>query len=80
MRQTITNMLGTLPPQFFDVSVSTIGENLAQMMYSVMMTGYMFRNAQTNVWGASVSHRAQDKHGSAAQPRSGRPQHRAGMV
>jgi len=49
MRQTITNMLGTLPPQFFDVSVSTIGENLAQMMYSVMMTGYMFRNAQYRI-------------------------------
>jgi hypothetical protein len=46
MRQTVTNMLGTLPPQFFDIHVSTIAENLAQLMYSVMMTGYMFRNAQ----------------------------------
>lgn len=46
MRQTVTNMLGTLPPQFFAVTVSTVAENLAQLMYSVMMTGYMFRNAQ----------------------------------
>ncbi|KAG6549309.1 hypothetical protein Mapa_009295 [Marchantia paleacea] len=46
MRQTVTNMLGTLPPQFFEISVSTVAENLAQLMYSVMMTGYMFRNAQ----------------------------------
>ncbi|KAG0582919.1 hypothetical protein KC19_3G095400 [Ceratodon purpureus] len=46
MRQTVTSMLGTLPPQFFDIHVSTIAENLAQLMYSVMMTGYMFRNAQ----------------------------------
>ncbi|GBG72981.1 hypothetical protein CBR_g12699 [Chara braunii] len=46
MRQTVTNMLGTLPPQFFEVTVSTVGENLAQLMYSVMMTGYMFRNAE----------------------------------
>lgn len=46
MRQTVTNMLGTLPPQFFQVTVSTVGENLAQLMYSVMMSGYMFRNAQ----------------------------------
>jgi len=45
MRQTITNMLGTLPPQFFDVSISARGENMAQLMYSVLMTGYMFRNA-----------------------------------
>lgn len=75
MRHTITNMLGSLPPQFFDVKVSTVGsclcwdpmffrsehlamrynlcafviqmgENLSQLMYSVMMTGYMIRNAE----------------------------------
>ncbi|KAL3641086.1 hypothetical protein CASFOL_016054 [Castilleja foliolosa] len=46
MRQTVTNMIGTLPPQFFAVTVSTVAENLAQLMYSVLMTGYMFRNAQ----------------------------------
>ncbi|GMH33265.1 hypothetical protein BSKO_01099 [Bryopsis sp. KO-2023] len=46
MRHTITNMLGSLPPQFFDVRISTMGENLSQLMYSVMMTGYMFKNAQ----------------------------------
>ncbi|GMY28112.1 DUF760 domain-containing [Fagus crenata] len=46
MRQTVTNMIGTLPPQFFTVTVTTVAENLAQLMYSVMMTGYMFKNAQ----------------------------------
>ncbi|PRQ27332.1 hypothetical protein RchiOBHm_Chr6g0304221 [Rosa chinensis] len=46
MRQTVTNMIGTLPPQFFTVTVSTVAENLAQLMYSIMMTGYMFQNAQ----------------------------------
>ncbi|XP_062165547.1 uncharacterized protein LOC133872057 isoform X1 [Alnus glutinosa] len=46
MRQTVTNMIGTLPPQFFAVTVSTVAENIAQLMYSVMMTGYMFKNAQ----------------------------------
>ncbi|TKY75315.1 hypothetical protein E2542_SST04082 [Spatholobus suberectus] len=46
MRQTVTNMIGTLPPQFFAVTINTVAENLAQLMYSVMMTGYMFRNAQ----------------------------------
>ncbi|KAI3724617.1 hypothetical protein L2E82_36400 [Cichorium intybus] len=45
-RQTVTNMIGTLPPQFFAVTVTTVAENLAQLMYSVLMTGYMFRNAQ----------------------------------
>lgn len=42
---TVANMLGTLPPQFFAVTVSASGENMAQLMYSVLMTGYMFRNA-----------------------------------
>jgi hypothetical protein len=31
----------------FDRLLSTqVAENLAQLMYSVLMTGYMFRNAQ----------------------------------
>ena len=47
MRETIARMLGTLPPQFFQVTVSTRScDDLAQLFYSVMMTGYMFRNAQ----------------------------------
>ncbi|KFK32935.1 hypothetical protein AALP_AA6G308300 [Arabis alpina] len=46
MRQTVSNMIGTLPPQFFAVTVTTVAENLAQLMMSVLMTGYMFRNAQ----------------------------------
>ncbi|KAK1273899.1 hypothetical protein QJS04_geneDACA009734 [Acorus gramineus] len=46
MRQTVTNMIGTLPPQFFAITVTTVAENLAQLMYSVIMTGYMFRNAE----------------------------------
>ncbi|KAL0737643.1 hypothetical protein Bca4012_013853 [Brassica carinata] len=46
MRQTVTSMIGTLPPQFFAVTVTSVAENLAQLMMSVLMTGYMFRNAQ----------------------------------
>ncbi|KAI3424811.1 hypothetical protein D9Q98_008197 [Chlorella vulgaris] len=49
MRQTITSMLGTLPPQFFRVVISTDAENLAQLMYSVLMSGYMFANAWTRL-------------------------------
>lgn len=49
MRQTVTNMLGTLPAQFFEVTVTSTGENLAQLLYSVMLTGYLFRNAQTRL-------------------------------
>ena len=46
MRQTIANYLGGLPPQFFTVEISAKGEDLAQLMYTMMMTGYMFRNVQ----------------------------------
>ena len=28
------------------MSISSVTENLAQLMFSMMMTGYMFRNAQ----------------------------------
>ncbi|KAF2310214.1 hypothetical protein GH714_007238 [Hevea brasiliensis] len=49
MRQTVTNMIGTLPSQFFAVTVTAVAENLAQLMYSVMMTGYMFKNAQNRL-------------------------------
>ena len=44
MRQTVTNLLGTLPPQFFSVTIKTRSDNLAQLMFSVLMTGYMFCN------------------------------------
>ena len=55
MRETIKNLLGSLPPTYFSVSVSSVTENLAQLMYSMMMTGYMFemRNIAWNfekVW------------------------------
>jgi hypothetical protein len=46
MRQTVSNLIGNLPPQFFSVTISGVAENLAQLMYSMLMTGYMFRNAQ----------------------------------
>ena len=39
MRTSISNMVGVLPPHYFDVTVSTMGENLAQLMFSVIMTG-----------------------------------------
>jgi hypothetical protein len=39
-----------LPLFYFSVYINPcavqVAENLAQLMYSVMMTGYMFRNAQ----------------------------------
>ena len=39
MRTTISNMVGVLPPQHFEVTVTTVGESLAQLMFSVLMSG-----------------------------------------
>jgi hypothetical protein len=76
MRNTITNMLGTLPPQFFTVTISTVGENMSQLMLSVLMTGYMFRNAQYrlelgNVLGTRTSPTASSAFGNSSSGSSG---------
>ena len=44
MRSTVTNLVGSLPPQWFSVTVSSLSENLAQLLFSTLMTGYVFRN------------------------------------
>jgi hypothetical protein len=49
MRSAVTNLLGTLPPSFFNVTVSAKQEDMAQVMYSAIMTGYMYRNAQYRI-------------------------------
>jgi len=49
MRSAVTNLLGTLPPSFFNVTVSAKQEDMAQVMYSAVMTGYMYRNAQYRI-------------------------------
>ena len=46
MRTTVTNLLGTLPPSYFHTQTTANAEDMAQMMYSIMMTGYMYRNGQ----------------------------------
>lgn len=75
MKNTITNMLGTLPPQFFTVTISTVGENMSQLMLSVMMTGYLFRNAQyrlelRNALGDAASMRSSSSRAASLQPSS----------
>ena len=54
MRSAVSGLTGNLPPQFFDVSISTVGDNLKSIMFSFLMTGYLFRN---------VEHHLELKHG-----------------
>jgi hypothetical protein len=44
MRATVANMIGTLPPAYFEVRVLTEPQTLAHLFFSAAMTGWMFRN------------------------------------
>jgi len=46
VRATVVSLLGNLPPHMYDVSVASTGKNVASLMYSMQMTGYMFRSAE----------------------------------
>ncbi|MBW4496998.1 MAG: DUF760 domain-containing protein [Oscillatoria princeps RMCB-10] len=46
MERNIVEMLGALPPQHFNVTVTTSRENLGQLLASAMMNGYFLRNAE----------------------------------
>lgn len=46
VRATVVSLLGNLPPDMYDVSVASTGKNVASLMYSMQMTGYMFRSAE----------------------------------
>jgi hypothetical protein len=44
MKAAVSSLLGTLPPQFFEVNIVTLGENLRSLMYSFLVTGYLYRH------------------------------------
>ncbi|KAK1862652.1 hypothetical protein I4F81_005220 [Pyropia yezoensis] len=46
MRQTLTSMLGSLPAHAFQTSVRTATANLVQLMSSLLLSGYLIRNAE----------------------------------
>lgn len=46
MERNIVGMLGSLPSEHFDVSISTSRENLSRLLASAMMSGYFLRNAE----------------------------------
>ncbi|MFN5503691.1 MAG: DUF760 domain-containing protein [Pseudanabaena sp.] len=49
INQNIQNLLGILPPQHFNVSITTDRENLAGLIGSAMMTGYFIRQIETRM-------------------------------
>lgn len=48
MRQTVTNMIGTLPPQFFAVTVTTVSVlSIMKIQFSGVLLG---GNEQDGIW------------------------------
>ncbi|MBD2580172.1 DUF760 domain-containing protein [Oscillatoria sp. FACHB-1406] len=46
MERNIISMLGGLPSEHFEVTISTSRENLGRLLASAMMSGYFLNNAQ----------------------------------
>lgn len=46
MERNIIGLLGGLPSEHFDVSITTNRENLGRLLASAMMSGYFLRNAE----------------------------------
>ena len=46
MEDNIMGMLGNLPSDHFNITISTSRENLGRLLVSAMMSGYFLRNAE----------------------------------
>ncbi|XHX77105.1 MAG: DUF760 domain-containing protein [Stenomitos frigidus ULC029] len=46
MERNIIGLLGALPPEGFDVTVTTSREDLGRLLASAMMSGYFLHNAE----------------------------------
>lgn len=46
MEQNIVGLLGSLPSEQFEISISTNREHLGRLLASAMMSGYFIRNAE----------------------------------
>lgn len=46
MERNVMGLLGGLPPEAFDVTITTSREQLGRLLASAMMSGYFIRNAE----------------------------------
>jgi Protein of unknown function (DUF760) len=46
MERNVIGLLGTLPSEHFDLSITTSRGNLGRLLISAMMSGYFLRNAE----------------------------------
>ncbi|MDY7012111.1 MAG: DUF760 domain-containing protein [Cyanobacteriota bacterium] len=50
MERNIIGLLGTLPPEQFDVQIGTSREQLGRLLASAIMSGYFLRNAEQRMY------------------------------
>ncbi|OKH28386.1 DUF760 domain-containing protein [Chroogloeocystis siderophila] len=66
MERNIIGLLGNLPPEHFNVSITTTRENLGRLLASAMISGYFLRNAEQrmlfekSLQAAEASHSAHE--------------------
>lgn len=46
VRATVLGLLGSLPRHAFETTAISTGDALANLMFQLQMTGYMFKNAE----------------------------------
>ena len=46
MEQNVIGLLGSLPSEHFNVTISTSRDHLGKLLASAMMSGYFLRNAE----------------------------------
>jgi len=66
MERNIIGLLGNLPSEHFDITVTTSRENLGRLLASAMISGYFLRNAEQRLTFEQVLHGVHD--GTDANP------------
>lgn len=61
MERNIVNLLGNLPSEHFDITITTSRESLGRLLASAMISGYFLRNAEQRMnfdmaWQNSETH------------------------
>jgi hypothetical protein len=77
--QNIQSLVGVLPPQNFDISITTDRDNLSSLLGSAMMTGYFLKGMETRMLlEQSLSVSSPSVSNAHSQNKQNQPEHGAG--
>ncbi|MCF4968416.1 MULTISPECIES: DUF760 domain-containing protein [Nostocales] len=62
MERNIIGLLGNLPSEHFDVTITTSRENLGRLLASAMISGYFLRNAEQRMSFEKVMQGTESSH------------------